>query len=49
MLLVADRREEFGFVEDAQEFRHLADEIEEGAEAFDLLPRRMRRAGARRG
>src|SRR2546429_1362261 len=46
MLLVAVRRKEFGFVEDAQEFRNLADEIEEGAEAFDFLPRGVRRAGA---
>src|SRR5205085_314903 len=29
MLLVADRCEIFGLVEDAQKFRHLADEIEE--------------------
>ena len=46
MLLVAGRRKEFGFVEDAQEFRHLADEIEERAEPLDLLPRRICRAGA---
>ena len=46
MFLVAGRRKEFGLVEDAQEFRHLADEVEERAEAFDLLPRRVRRAGA---
>src|SRR2546430_624609 len=46
MLLVADRREIFGLVEDAQKFRHLADEIEERAEAFDFLPRRLRGPGA---
>src|SRR6266496_4549240 len=46
MLLVATRRKEFGFVEDAQEFRNLANEIEEGAEAFDFLPRGVHRAGA---
>ncbi len=46
MLLIADRREIFGFVEDAQELRHLADEIEEGAEAFDFLPCRMCASGA---
>src|SRR6266702_1749962 len=46
MLLVADRREEFGFVENAQEFRDLADEIEERAETFDFLPRRLRGPGA---
>src|SRR3979411_1459916 len=46
MLLVAARRKELGLVENAQEFRNLADEIEEGAEPFDLLPRRMRRAGS---
>ncbi len=45
MLLVADRREEFGFVENAQEFRNLPDEVEEGAKPFDLLPRRVRRTG----
>ena len=49
MLLVADRREIFGLVEDAQEFRHLADEIEEGAEAFDFLPCRMRGRRCARG
>src|SRR5258705_788084 len=46
MLLVADRREIFGLVEDAQELRHLADEFEEGAEAFDFLPCRIRAACA---
>src|SRR5258707_14024821 len=39
VLLVADRGEEFGLVENAQELRDLADEIEEGTEAFDFLPR----------
>ncbi len=46
MLLVADGSEIFGLVEDAQKLRHLADEIEEGAEAFDFLPCRMGRPGA---
>src|SRR6476661_8826927 len=46
MLLVADRRKKFGFVENAQEFRHFPDKIEEGAEPLDLLPRCMRRTGA---
>src|SRR3954454_20097648 len=46
MLLVSDRCEIFGLVEDAQEFRHLADEIEERAEAFDFLPCRLRAPGA---
>src|SRR5438552_1460570 len=46
VLLVAARRKEFGLVEDAQKFRNLADEIEEGAEAFDFLSRGVRRAGA---
>src|SRR5947209_3771472 len=46
MLLVADRCEIFGLVEDAQELRHLADEIEEGAEAFDFLSCRLRAPGA---
>src|ERR1700686_5286708 len=45
MFLVADRRKEFGLVENAQEFRPLADEVEESAKSFDLLPRRVRRAG----
>src|SRR5215211_3726796 len=45
MLLVAVRGKELGLVENAQEFRNLADEIEEGAEPFDFLSRRMRRAG----
>src|SRR6185437_9984822 len=38
VLLIADRREQFRLIEDAQEFRHLADEIEERAKALDLLP-----------
>src|SRR3954454_13475468 len=46
MLLVAVRGKELGLVENAQEFRDLTDEIEEGAEPFDFLPRRMRRAGS---
>src|SRR6267142_4767304 len=46
MLLVADRREIFGLVEDTQKFRYLADEIKEGAEAFDFLPCRMCASGA---
>jgi hypothetical protein len=46
MLLVADRREMFGLVEDAEELRHLADEIEEGAEALDFLSGRLRASGA---
>ena len=41
MLLVADRCEEFGLVEDAQEFRDFADEVEEGAKPLDLLSRRV--------
>ena len=45
MLLVTDRCEGLGFVENAQEIRHLADEIEESAEPFDLLPRRLRGCG----
>src|SRR6202790_3338977 len=47
VLLVAAGREEFRLVEDAQEFRHLADEIEERAEPFDFLPCCMRGAGTR--
>src|SRR5216683_2624684 len=47
MLLVAAGRKELGLVKDTQEFRNLADEIEKGAEAFDLLPRGLRGAGAR--
>src|SRR3954454_10701196 len=35
MFLVADRREMLGLVEDAQKFRHLADEIEEGTKTLD--------------
>src|SRR5215207_1671333 len=46
MLLIADRREMFGFVENAQKFRHLSNEIEERTEAFDLLPGRLLGAGA---
>src|SRR6476620_1613153 len=46
VLLIAGRRKELGLVENAQEFRNLADEIEEGAEPFDFLPRRMRGAGS---
>src|SRR6266403_3538555 len=46
MFLVADRRKKFGFVEDAKEFRHFTDEIEEGAEPLDRLSRRVRRTGA---
>src|SRR5882762_1065768 len=45
MLLVAGRRKELGFVENTQEFGHLADEIEEGAKPLDFLPRRVRRSG----
>ena len=41
MFLVAGRRKELGLVEDAQELRHLADEIEEGGKTLDLLPRRV--------
>ena len=41
MFLIAGRRKEFGLVENAQELRHLADEIEEGGETLDLLPRRV--------
>src|SRR6266566_567589 len=47
MLLVATRREKLGFVENPQEFRNFADEIEEGAEAFDLLPGGIGGAGPR--
>src|SRR5215207_26741 len=46
VLLIADRREIFGFVENAQKFRHLSNEIEEGTDAFDLLPGRLRSPGA---
>src|SRR5450432_3559445 len=46
MLLVADRCEKLGLVEDAQEFRDLTDEIEEGAKSLDFLPRRVRRTGS---
>src|SRR6195256_2290431 len=45
MFLVAGRRKEFGFVENAQEFGHLTDEIEEGAKPLDFLPRCVRRSG----
>src|SRR3981081_86331 len=45
MFLVAGRCKEFGFVENAQEFRHLTDKIEESAESLDFLPCRLRRAG----
>src|SRR4051812_4469294 len=43
MFLVADRRKEFGLVENAQELRDLADEIEERSKTFDFLPRGLRR------
>src|SRR5207302_1093952 len=46
MFLVAGCRKKFGFVENAQEFRHFTDEIEERAEPLNLLPRRMGGAGA---
>src|SRR5438552_11291163 len=46
MLLVGDRRELFGLVQDVQALRHLADEVEEGAEAFDFLSCRLRAPGA---
>src|SRR5258708_13682129 len=46
MFLVAGRRKKFGLVENAQEFRNMRDEIEERAEPLNLLPRRMRGAGA---
>src|SRR5258706_4112677 len=46
MFLVAGRRKKFGLVENAQEFRHFTDEIEERAEPLDLLPRRVGGAGA---
>ena len=45
MLLVAYGCKKLGFVENAQEFRDLADEVEESAKPFDFLPRRVRRAG----
>src|SRR6266478_567719 len=41
MFLVSGWRKKFGFVENAQEFRHFTDEIEERAEPLNLLPRRM--------
>src|SRR4051812_29651767 len=44
VFLVAVRGKELGLIENAQKFRNLADEIEEGAEPFDLLPGRMRGA-----
>src|SRR6266403_6052693 len=46
MFLVADWRKKFGFIQNAQEFRHFTDEIEEGAEPLNLLLRRMRGTGA---
>src|SRR5258708_37548500 len=46
MFLVAGRRKKFGLVENAQEFRHCTDEIEERAEPLNLLPRRIGGAGA---
>src|SRR5215475_14054591 len=47
MFLVALGCEEFGLVENTQEFRNLSNEIEEGAKPFNLLPRRMCGAGSR--
>src|SRR3954454_17602340 len=46
MFLVAERRKKFGFVKNAQKFRHFTDEVEEGAEPLNLLPRCMRATGA---
>src|SRR3981081_3171966 len=40
MLLVAYGCKKLGFVEIAQEFRDLLDEVEESAKPFDFLPRR---------
>ena len=47
MLLIPGRRKELGLVQDAKELRNFADEVEEGAEALDLLPGRLRGAGPR--
>src|SRR5258705_5431979 len=47
VLLIANGRKKFRLIEDTLEFRHFTNELEERAEPFDFLPRRVRGAGPR--